>query len=386
MNSAVIEILAPRYQIAWYPWAVQYFFMIALAYASLWLALPGLLGAARWKATARFAMLGAMTTAIVAPIALLADLHQPLRFWHFYAYFTPWSWMSIGSLMLPPFVFAIIAIAWLVWREPMLAWRERDDLFGMIARLVTLGNWQTPRILVVSLALATTVLSLGIAVYTGSEVAIVKGRPLWNTVWLLPFFATTGLIGAGGLVLLLARIAGPRDPDTARNMLWVISAAAVATAGVALMWVLEGLYVENSSVAAALRSVRHSGEWRSTSAWGLGVGTALTLGCLVLLSRKPQRGWSWIVGLVALHLAWMARWVVLMDVQTVQKQTAGYLEYTVGWGSSGWLGVVGTFGLWIALILVIDMLVPWRGALGGTAADAPDTTPDYSAKGAASHG
>ena len=33
MNST-IELLAPRYDIAWYPWAVQYFFMIAVSYAS----------------------------------------------------------------------------------------------------------------------------------------------------------------------------------------------------------------------------------------------------------------------------------------------------------------------------------------------------------------
>ena len=34
MNS-VIEVLAPRYGIAWYPWAVQYFFLIAVSYSAL---------------------------------------------------------------------------------------------------------------------------------------------------------------------------------------------------------------------------------------------------------------------------------------------------------------------------------------------------------------
>lgn len=385
MNSAVIEILAPRYQIAWYPWAVQYFFMIALAYASLWLALPGLLGARRWKATARYALLGAMTTAIVAPIALLADLHQPLRFWHFYAYFTPWSWMSIGSLMLPPFVFAIIALAWLVWREPMLAWRTRDDMTGLIARIATLGGWQTPRFAVVALALFAAVMSFAIAIYTGSEVAILKGRPLWNTQWLLPFFAATGFIGAAGLVLVLNRFTGTRDADTDRNMLMVVVAAAVVTALVALAWALEGIFVEDSSVAAAIQSVRHSAEWRSTAIWSLSVGASMTLISFLLVWRNGARIWGWIIGLVALHLAWMARWNVLMDVQTVQKQTAGYLEYVVGWGSSGWLGVIGTFGLWIALLLVIDMFVPWKQALDGPA-DAPAEKTDISAKGVPSHG
>ena len=54
MNST-IELLAPRYDIAWYPWAVQYFFMIAVSYASLWLAAPAhvlhssLASAPRWS-------------------------------------------------------------------------------------------------------------------------------------------------------------------------------------------------------------------------------------------------------------------------------------------------------------------------------------------------
>src|SRR5690625_5196201 len=98
MNSMAIELLAPRYAIAWYPWAVQYFFLIAISYATLWLAAPALIfGKQRWLPTARLALLACFTTSLVAPVALLADLHQPLRFWHFYAYGTPSSWMAIGD-------------------------------------------------------------------------------------------------------------------------------------------------------------------------------------------------------------------------------------------------------------------------------------------------
>ena len=41
--SLVTEVVVPRYGIAWYPWAVQYFFLIALSYSTLWLAAPGLI-------------------------------------------------------------------------------------------------------------------------------------------------------------------------------------------------------------------------------------------------------------------------------------------------------------------------------------------------------
>jgi len=373
MNSPVIEILAPRYEIAWYPWAVQYFFLVALAYCSVWLALPGLLSSRSggWSATARYALLAAMTTAICAPVALLADLHQPLRFWHSYAYFTPTSWMSIGSLLLPPFVFVVIGLAWLVWRVPMLAWRERQGWTGRIARLATLGGWQTPRLGVRLLAIVAAILSLSIMVYTGSEIAIVEGRPLWNTIWLPPLLLTTGMMGTAGLIMLLNRVAGPWDDGTDRKMLGVITLFGLLTAGVVLMWGMEGLFIEGSSVAAAIDSVRHEPHWRNTAIWGMFAGALLTLAAAALL-RWPR--WRlgagipgpWLVGLIALHMAWMARWVILMHVQTVQKQTAGYSEYIVGWQSSGWGGVIGIFGLWLALILIIDIFVPWRAAFGGS--------------------
>lgn len=386
MNSPVIEILAPRYQLAWYPWAVQYFFLVALSYCSFWIAVPGLLlDRAEWRGTARFALLAAMTTAIVAPIALLADLHQPLRFWHFYAYFTTTSWMSMGSLMLPPYVLAIVALAWLAWREPMLAWRSRGDWRGTLARLVTLGGWHSHRAIVWGLGAVALVLSLGITLYTGSEIAIIKARSLWNTPWLIPVFITTGMIGAAGLILILNRFAGPRSDATVRQMLGLIAFSGVVTAIMAALWVFEGLFYADSSVAAAINSVRWDYEWRMSAFWGVTVGAILTLGALLALWRTNLRGIGWLMGLIGLHLAWMTRWVILMDVQTVQKQTAGFSQYVVGWHSNGWVGVIGTFGLWLALVMIIDILVPWRAALGG-ADTTPDHAPDLRAEGAASHG
>lgn len=386
MNSPVIEILAPRYQLAWQPWAVQYFFLVALSYCAFWISVPGLLlRRARWVSTARFALLAAMTTAIVAPVALLADLHQPLRFWHFYAYFTPTSWMSIGSLMLPPYVFSVIALAWLVWREPMLAWHGRDDWRGSVARIATLGRWHARRGLVLAVGGIAMLLSLGITIYTGSEIAIIKARSLWYTPWLIPLFITTGMIGAAGLILVLNRIAGPRSQDTVRQMLSLILYSGLLSAVIFVLWVLEGLFYSDSSVAAAIQSVRWDPEWRTAAFWGVTVGAILTLGAGLALWRTNLRGLGWIFGLVGLHLAWMTRWVILMEVQTVQKQTAGMSQYVVGWNSNGWVGVIGTFGLWLAIVMVIDIFVPWRAALGGT-----DTTPAgdtrLSAEGVADHG
>lgn len=67
--------------------------------------------------------------------------------------------------------------------------------------------------------------------------------------------------------------------------------------------------------------------------------------------------------LLAVHIGWTFRWMVLMEVQTVAKNTAGYYHYAIEAGSSGLLGIIGTFGLWLAALLIIDILVPWKKGL-----------------------
>lgn len=388
MNSLSIELIAPRYGIAWYPWAVQYFFLIALSYGALWLAVPGLIfGSERWKPTARLALLAAMSTGVVAPVSLLADLHQPLRFWHFYAYPTPWSWMSLGSLFLPVYVGLVVVLAWLVWREPMKAWANAPGLQGTVARIASLGGWKSPRWLVVLTGIAAVVMSLTVMLYTGAEVAILKGRPLWHTEYLPAMFLLTGVIGAAGLVLVLNRFSGLRYLTGGNQMLAVILGAIVLAGLAAAGWFAQGLMSNGGSVAAALDSVRQSAEWRAIAFWGAGAGILLFLSAGLMVVLRPLRGFRWIVGLLALHVAWMFRWTVLMDVQTVARNSAGYSDYHLAAGSEGLLGILGTFGLWLAVVLLINLFVPWRAALGGpqTLKDDQSFTPSHS-EGAPSYG
>lgn len=345
--------------------------MIAVSYASLWLAAPALIfGKKAWLPTARLALIACVSTTLVAPVALLADLHQPLRFWHFYAYANTHSWMSIGSVVLPLYLVSVLGLAWLAWRPALQAQRNTPGLSGLVAKWLSLGDSATPRALVAIVGLAALLLSSGIMLYTGAELAIVKARPLWNTVWLPPMLVATGFIAAAGLVLVLNRVSGLRSHATARQMLYVLLAFCGVAGLIAASWFLDGVNAHVGSVAAALKSVRHSPSWRSTALWGGITGIALFIAVAWLLSRPAQRqpallAWAWLLGLVAIHMGWMFRWVVLMDVQHVARNSAGFHHYGIPAGSSGMLGIVGTFGLWLAAILLIELLIPWRQAQQG---------------------
>lgn len=368
MNSLVTEIVVPRYGLAWYPWAVQYFFLIALSYCTLWLSVPGLLGAKSWRTTSRISLLACVSTTLVAPLALLADLHQPLRFWHFYAHPTPWSWMSIGSFILPLYVGAVVLLGYLFWRPALQAQRTVPGLAGLVARWFSLGNWQAPAVLIPVLVVAAVLLSSGIVLYTGAEIAVVKGRPLWNTPWLPVMFVTTGMLGACGLVLLLNRISGLQHSATNKQVLSIIYMSGLMCGVIALTWYLDGVNQVSSSVNEALASVRDNPTWRTTAVWGLGAGIVLTISAWLVRHRFAWQPVAWVVGLLALHVAWMFRWTVLMDVQTVARNTAGANDYSIALGSYGWLGIIGTLGLWLAAILLIELFVPWRGTAAATVA------------------
>src|SRR5690625_728555 len=130
----IIEILTPAYDAAWLPWAVQYCFLVSIAPTTALIA--SCLSFAPAASTARRLLPAAMTvlvvTAVVAPIALFAVLQQPGRFWHFYAYFTPTSWMSIGAFLLPIFV-ALSLLYSFLW------WRNKESQLRIIAILLLLS-------------------------------------------------------------------------------------------------------------------------------------------------------------------------------------------------------------------------------------------------------
>ncbi|RRD41157.1 NrfD/PsrC family molybdoenzyme membrane anchor subunit, partial [Tessaracoccus sp. OH4464_COT-324] len=83
------EILVEPQAIAWLPWAVSYFFFIGLACSSVLIAF--LFNLVKNSYVELIAISLAIVCVIVAPVALIADLHQPSRIINFYLNPTIWS-------------------------------------------------------------------------------------------------------------------------------------------------------------------------------------------------------------------------------------------------------------------------------------------------------
>lgn len=365
MNN-VIEVVNVTREATWLPWAVQYFFLVALSVCCFALTLPGfVLGRTEWLRAGRLALVGALVCGIAAPVALLADLHQPGRFWHFYAYPNLRSWMAWGAFFIPAYVGGLILYAWAVMRPALATSPCRSALLARSWRIAALGGGASP-MLVRALGVFTVVFGLLVLLYTGMEVMVVRARPLWNTPFLPVQFAVTGVVGAFGLVLVLDRLHGPSDRAMAARLLRLLAIAMAAAVTLGAVWLGFGLLRSDPVHAAALASVADAPAWRMTAFWA-GLAGLLTIG----LTKLP--GVAWLAGLVALHTAWMFRWTVFIGGQTVPKTGAGQYEYHLPLGHDGLLGILGTGGLCLFLLIAITSLLPWDRAASGVAASQDDT-------------
>ena len=346
----IIELLTPHYEAAWLPWAVQYFFLVGVATGAAILAALCAWGkdGGTLLRLLPAAVLTLAVSAIAAPVSLLADLHQPARFWHFYAHFTPWSWMSVGALLLPVFVTLSVAMcaAW---------WLGKTGWMRLLAPLLVLS-------------------ALTISVYTGAEMMVVRSRPLWNTLWVPVNLALTGWLATVGAAFVLERFL-PATLRPGAEALQTLRGMGLALAGallvVALAWAASGMAGDSPSFNAALRLWNDFPVWRLTMV-GSAIGGAAVLGALLRgRHRLHAKGYTLVLGLGLAAAAWAFRWALFMGVQGVPKFGAGLYLYHMPLGGDGLLGMVGVAGLCVALVGLASWaleLFPARQAPTATAA------------------
>ncbi|MDQ2101182.1 NrfD/PsrC family molybdoenzyme membrane anchor subunit [Azospirillum isscasi] len=353
MDNHIVEVINVTREVAWLPWAVQYFFLIGLSVGGLLLSLPGYAFAREdWRRLGRTALLVALTCGLAAPVALLSDLHQPGRFWHFYVVFRPTSWMWWGSVFIPFYVTGLLLYAWACFREELQAHGRVDSRLAPLYRLAALNGGRNDA-LIRAAGLFALAGALLVALYTGAEVAVVKARPLWHTPFLPVQFLLTALAGAAGLVLVLNRFAAGNDRAVEVRGNRLLAGVLGAVMLVGALWLALGLSGLDAIHAEALGSVAGSEAWRVTAVWAV-AATALPF---VIAVARPA-GTGLLTGLIAIHGAWMFRWTVFIGGQTVPKTGAGFYEYALPAGPDGLLGIAGTAGLWLFLLIAITAILP----------------------------
>lgn len=334
MNSQVntiAEIMAQPQEFFWLPWAVQYFFFIGISSCAVmyacWQHWMGKSENARLEVVAVFI---AITMGITAPMALTADLHQTARVWHFYAYPTPWSWMAWGSVLLPLFtafigLYFVALVVKLVWNKEYKATR-----------------W---------VALLAALTAIGLLLYTGREASILRARPIWFSWWVPVLMFLSAMQVLPALIGLGTR----REPK------YQFLLARWQVVSLLLLAACFALWLAGDTISGI--AIRQQLAFASPGWWMLAGVCALWLVITAMavnnMNRVRSIGYITILALASMALAWSLRWIFLMEVQAVPKTNIIYNPYVFTLGTDGLQAIIGTFGLWIALVIILRESVRW---------------------------
>ncbi|GKX64469.1 tetrathionate reductase [Pragia fontium] len=341
----ITEVLVPAQEVAWLPWAVQYFFYIGSAYAAAILFALALFCHRSTSHTLRSVLaLVLAISALVGPLALTAELHQPGRAWHFFAHLTPSSWMSRGAVLLPLFSILSTITAWLYLRPEIQALsRHTSPVIRLCSRLA-MGKWQTSLSTMKVITLLTVISGLSIALYTGSEIAVLRSRPLWNQLTSPILWFVTAFLATGGLSLLMLATLKPILRQDLQFIRRTVLLSALLSCVLFPLWLVNGNGLELLDYSI----------WR----WRTGLMMLLLVASLLVGWRFPTGRKSIILlSLLSIATCWYLRWLTILDVQTIPRYDAGMYPNALAWGSSGVLGIIGMAGLWLALAVVTTSII-----------------------------
>lgn len=188
----LIYVFQTEHYAAFSPLIVLYFFLAGLS-AGLFLlsSLGPVFGLKNFKPLAKPSCAMALATLIPGLLALIFDLGQPLRALTLFFRVNPASVMSWGSFILLIYGIVCLIYAYYLWGE-----NNKVKVWGKVG----------------------VIFAIALGLYTGFLLAVVPGRPLWNSALLPILFLTSGWVAALSLISLfqgfLPKVLQVEDGDT----------------------------------------------------------------------------------------------------------------------------------------------------------------------------
>lgn len=139
-----------------------------------------LLGKEEWKPIGKIGAIGALIVLAVAPIFLLLDLTQPLRFWHLFSYVNWRSAITWGTFFLAAYPPIGVIYAWCVLK----------------------GNYRAAKIW----GLCGFPIAISVHGYTGFILALAKGRAFWNTPLNPILFLVSAMVSGLALMVIILNL------------------------------------------------------------------------------------------------------------------------------------------------------------------------------------
>jgi tetrathionate reductase subunit C len=224
-------------------------------------------GMLRFKPLGKIGVVMATLLLIAAPIILLVDLEQPLRFWHLILYLRITSPITWGTFLLSLYPMNCMVYGYFMFKGDL----KRTKIFGLLG----------------------IPLALMVHGYTGFILALGKARVLWNTAIMPPIFLVSAMVSGLALMILVVivkdfLIQRKKEPD--RDLLSALGNFLVASIVLDLILIGIDLTVLLTSTMEAYMAARLllAGEF-SFLFLGVEIVLGAILPLLLLLSPFTKR-------------------------------------------------------------------------------------------------
>ena len=173
-------------------------------------------GMVRFKPLGKIGVVMATCLLIIAPMILLIDLEQPLRFWHLIIYLRITSPITWGTFLLSLYPMNCMVYGYFMFKGDL----KKTKIFGLIG----------------------IPLALLVHGYTGFILALGKARVLWNTAIMPPIFLVSAMVSGLALMILVVIIKDfiiQRGKEPNRDLIYALGKFLVAS--IALDLILIGI-------------------------------------------------------------------------------------------------------------------------------------------------
>ncbi len=137
-------------------------------------------GMIKFKPLGKIGVVMAILLLVIAPMILLIDLEQPLRFWHLILYLRITSPITWGTFLLTLYPMNCMVYGYFMFKGDM----KKTKFFGLIG----------------------IPLALMVHGYTGFILALGKARVLWNTAIMPPIFLVSAMVSGLAMMILVVII------------------------------------------------------------------------------------------------------------------------------------------------------------------------------------
>jgi len=173
-------------------------------------------GMIKFKPLGKIGVVMATCLLMIAPMILLIDLEQPLRFWHLIFYLRITSPITWGTFLLSLYPMNCMVYGYFMFRGDL----RRTKIFGLIG----------------------IPLALLVHGYTGFILALGKARVLWNTAIMPPIFLVSAMVSGLAMMILVVIIKDfiiQRGKEPNRDLIYALGKFLVAS--IALDLILIGI-------------------------------------------------------------------------------------------------------------------------------------------------